>query len=187
MQQVSDLAGGQHIIASQASPNGGRSVDVLTIGNRDGHGRKDQQHPADISRASTDTFKDVLTTAADICGHLHSIPQQTRLPRTRARLREMAKPGNDNLRQALASAGITGEELAELIKVDTRTVRRWLTGQPPTPATASRSSAPFNSQNTTSGQKSPHPTLPPASRLRPARRSPPTRTPTTPARRARLP
>ena len=39
--------------------------------------------------------------------------------------------GNDNLRNALSRAGISGEEFAELIDVDPRTVRRWLTGQPP--------------------------------------------------------
>ncbi len=41
--------------------------------------------------------------------------------------------GNDNLRSALSQAGISGDELAELITVDPRTVRRWLTGQPPYP------------------------------------------------------
>jgi len=41
--------------------------------------------------------------------------------------------GNDNLRNALSQAGISGDELADLIKVDPRTVRRWLTGQPPYP------------------------------------------------------
>jgi transcriptional regulator with XRE-family HTH domain len=45
----------------------------------------------------------------------------------------MTNPGNDNLRRALANAGISGDELADLLKVDTRTVRRWLNGQPPYP------------------------------------------------------
>jgi transcriptional regulator with XRE-family HTH domain len=45
----------------------------------------------------------------------------------------MANTGNDNLRHALASAGISGDELADLLRVDPRTVRRWLTGQPPYP------------------------------------------------------
>jgi transcriptional regulator with XRE-family HTH domain len=39
--------------------------------------------------------------------------------------------GNDNLRQALQQAGLTGEDLAQIVEVDARTVRRWLTGTTP--------------------------------------------------------
>lgn len=38
---------------------------------------------------------------------------------------------NDRLRAALSQAGLTGDELAELVKVDERTVRRWLAGLTP--------------------------------------------------------
>ena len=48
-------------------------------------------------------------------------------------VRRFPKMGNDNLRNALSRAGISADELAELIKVDPRTVRRWLNGQPPYP------------------------------------------------------
>jgi hypothetical protein len=41
--------------------------------------------------------------------------------------------GNDNLRKALSQVALSADELADLIKVDPRTVRRWLTGQPPYP------------------------------------------------------
>jgi hypothetical protein len=40
---------------------------------------------------------------------------------------------NDNLRQALKQAGIQPDELAEIVKVDIRTVRRWLSGTTPRP------------------------------------------------------
>ena len=38
---------------------------------------------------------------------------------------------NDNLRTALENAGLSPEELAEIVEVDIRTVRRWLAGKPP--------------------------------------------------------
>jgi hypothetical protein len=38
---------------------------------------------------------------------------------------------NDNLRQALQTAGVQPDELAEIVQVDHRTVRRWLSGQVP--------------------------------------------------------
>lgn len=41
--------------------------------------------------------------------------------------------GNDNLRQALTSADLQPDDLAGLIEVDSRTVRRWLSGQAPYP------------------------------------------------------
>lgn len=40
---------------------------------------------------------------------------------------------NDNLRHALDSADLQPDHLAELIGVDIRTVRRWLSGRPPYP------------------------------------------------------
>jgi phosphoglycolate phosphatase-like HAD superfamily hydrolase len=40
---------------------------------------------------------------------------------------------NDNLRQALQQAGLTAEDLAGIVEVDARTVRRWLTGTTPYP------------------------------------------------------
>lgn len=40
---------------------------------------------------------------------------------------------NENLHQALESADLTAEDLAGLIQVDVRTVRRWLSGKPPYP------------------------------------------------------
>jgi hypothetical protein len=40
---------------------------------------------------------------------------------------------NDNLRQALQHAGIQPDELAEIVQVDIRTVRRWLSGGVPYP------------------------------------------------------
>jgi len=39
----------------------------------------------------------------------------------------------NNLRQALKSAEFTPQDLAELTGVDSRTVRRWLSGKPPYP------------------------------------------------------
>jgi transcriptional regulator with XRE-family HTH domain len=45
------------------------------------------------------------------------------------------EPGmaNENLYQALESAGLTAEDLGGLVAVDVRTVRRWLSGKPPYP------------------------------------------------------
>jgi transcriptional regulator with XRE-family HTH domain len=40
---------------------------------------------------------------------------------------------NENLYQALESADLTAEDLAGLVRVDIRTVRRWLSGKPPYP------------------------------------------------------
>jgi transcriptional regulator with XRE-family HTH domain len=40
---------------------------------------------------------------------------------------------NDNLYQALENAQLAPEDLAELVRVDIRTVRRWLSGKPPYP------------------------------------------------------
>lgn len=40
---------------------------------------------------------------------------------------------NENLYQALESADLTAEDLAGLVQVDVRTVRRWLSGKPPYP------------------------------------------------------
>jgi transcriptional regulator with XRE-family HTH domain len=40
---------------------------------------------------------------------------------------------NDNLRAALQQAGLTADDLAEIVTVDVRTVRRWLSGRTPYP------------------------------------------------------
>jgi transcriptional regulator with XRE-family HTH domain len=40
---------------------------------------------------------------------------------------------NDNLRAALQRAGLTAGDLAEIVRVDVRTVRRWLSGRTPYP------------------------------------------------------
>lgn len=45
----------------------------------------------------------------------------------------MADGGNEKLRQALKDAGLEDEQLADLIQVDVKTVRRWLTGSTPYP------------------------------------------------------
>lgn len=39
--------------------------------------------------------------------------------------------GNDHLLHALEQAGITSEQLAELVGVDPRSARRWLSGVTP--------------------------------------------------------
>lgn len=45
----------------------------------------------------------------------------------------MADSGNEKLRQALKDAGLEDEQLADLIQVDVKTVRRWLAGSTPYP------------------------------------------------------
>jgi transcriptional regulator with XRE-family HTH domain len=45
----------------------------------------------------------------------------------------VAGGGNEKLRQALKDAGLEDEQLADLIHVDVKTVRRWLTGSTPYP------------------------------------------------------
>jgi hypothetical protein len=40
---------------------------------------------------------------------------------------------NDKLRAALRNAGLAPDELADIVQVDIRTVRRWLSGRPPYP------------------------------------------------------
>jgi hypothetical protein len=40
---------------------------------------------------------------------------------------------NDNLRQALQDAGLVPDDLAQIVQVDVRTVRRWLSGSTPYP------------------------------------------------------
>jgi transcriptional regulator with XRE-family HTH domain len=40
---------------------------------------------------------------------------------------------NDNLRAALQQAGLTPDDLAQIVEVDVRTVRRWLSGRTPYP------------------------------------------------------
>jgi transcriptional regulator with XRE-family HTH domain len=40
---------------------------------------------------------------------------------------------NDDLRAALQAAGLQADDLAEIVQVDVRTVRRWLSGRPPYP------------------------------------------------------
>lgn len=40
---------------------------------------------------------------------------------------------NDKLRQALQGAGLAPDDLAQIVQVDVRTVRRWLSGQTPYP------------------------------------------------------
>jgi hypothetical protein len=40
---------------------------------------------------------------------------------------------NDNLRQALGQAGLAPDDLAQIVEVDVRTVRRWLSGRTPYP------------------------------------------------------
>ena len=134
MQQVRDLGRGHHLVPGQGLTRRSRIAFELDVRDRRRHGRKDQQGPADITWASADVFEDVLVgprTSSDIYTSFSCKPVTTRgcspIGLTNSRM------GNDNLRNALSRAGISADELADLIKVDPRTVRRWLTGQPPYP------------------------------------------------------
>ncbi len=72
-------------------------------------------------------------TSRDILGHLadlHCFCPQT-APSTNPE--PETDLGNDNLRAALQHVGLQPDDLAQIVEVDVKTVRRWLSGRPPYP------------------------------------------------------
>lgn len=63
----------------------------------------------------------------------------------------MCTMANDNLRAALAQAGLQPDDLAQIVEVDVKTVRRWLTGTPHTRDIAEESLARWTPPSTPSG------------------------------------
>lgn len=87
--------------------------------------RQDAPDPADIARATRDIFEDVRRTSADIL--IFSLQTRMAAPPKRD------QSANENLRAALAQAGLSTDDLAQVAGVDARTVRRWLSGGTPYP------------------------------------------------------
>jgi hypothetical protein len=124
VEQIGDLDRGHHLIASKTPARrnrGGRGGWDVRKG---GHGEQDAPNPADIARASQDVFEDVRRTSSDIL----YFSLQTRTRNERLGTEQVA---NDNLRAALQDAGLAPDDLAQIVQVDVRTVRRWLSGGTP--------------------------------------------------------
>jgi hypothetical protein len=88
--------------------------------------RQDAPKPTDIARASWDVFEDVPRTSSDIL--VFSLQSSTSQDPARR-----VKLANENLHAALGQAGLGPDELAQIVQVDVRTVRRWLSGGTPYP------------------------------------------------------
>jgi transcriptional regulator with XRE-family HTH domain len=71
-----------------------------------------------------------LKMSADIYGHLDTFPCKTGPSQDSA---GRVKLANENLRAALERAGLAADDLAQIVQVDIRTVRRWLSGGTPYP------------------------------------------------------
>jgi transcriptional regulator with XRE-family HTH domain len=67
--------------------------------------------------------------SADIYGHLDTFPAKPGIAAPAGR----DQVANENLRAALERAGLAADDLAQIVQVDIRTVRRWLSGGTPYP------------------------------------------------------
>jgi hypothetical protein len=130
VQQVGDLARRHHLITSKTYTTRDNGVGGWELGGRSKHARQDAPNPADIARATWDVFEDVrghLRTSTDILILSPAKPVHRRIPR------DETKVANENLRAALERAGLAADDVAQIVQVDVRTVRRWLSGGTPYP------------------------------------------------------